>query len=104
PAELPLVRLPLPIRGKTNRRGPQGKDHRAVGFIYGPAERAASRHAAANFSAEKIGLADELRGIGGSRARINLAWRRHLFERTVAQQHDAVGKRAGVLLGSGVTQ
>ena len=58
----------------------------------------AARHSILYFTAEQIGVADELRGVGGRRPVVNLSGRSDLFQFPHAQQRDAVGHDHGLFL------
>ena len=58
----------------------------------------AAGHAVLHFAAQQIGVADELRGIGGCRPVVNFARRRHLLQLAHAQQSDAVRHDHGFFL------
>ena len=96
--ESALSALPLPapasriFSGRNeNRPGPSRKPVRQE-------SRMAARHSILYFAAEQIGVADELRGIGGCRPVVNLPGRRDLFQFSHAQQRDAVGHDHGFFL------
>src|SRR2546429_3842327 len=93
-----LAGLALIVGTNANRFRAKRKNHRTIGLVRGPAQRTARDHATANFPAKQIRLTDELGSVGGGGMRINLAGRRHLFERSIAQERDAIRKRHGFFL------
>ncbi len=88
----------MPSGAEANRFRPQGKDDGAVGFFQRPAQDAARGDAAANFAAQEICLADELRGVSGGGVRVDFARRSDLLERAIAKKRDAVGESHGFFL------
>lgn len=68
-----FVDLAFAVRAEANRFGTKRKDRGAVSFFQWPAQDAAGGDAAANFTVEQIGLADELRCISRRGARIDFA-------------------------------
>ena len=73
-----------------NRPGPSRKPVRQ--------ERWQLRYSVLYFAAEQIGVADELRGVGGGRPVVNFPGRCNLFQFSHAQQRDAIGHDHGFFL------
>ncbi len=63
-----------------------------------PHDRAGAGDSVAHFRAQQVGLADELRGVGGRRFAVNFTRRSNLLEKSGAQQRNAIGKRHGFFL------
>ena len=97
-AKFYFVDLAFAVRAEANRFGTKRKDRGAVSFFQWPAQDAAGGDAAANFTAEQIGLADELRCVGRGGVRVDFARRSDLLERAIAEQRDAVGESHGFFL------
>ena len=84
----------------TNRMtsGRREKRDGSVGGVGGPVQAAAGGDSVADFGAEQISLADELGGVTGGGAGIDVARRSDLFEGAVFEEGDAIGKGHGFFL------
>src|ERR1700675_2369840 len=69
-----------------------------VGGFGEPVESAARRVPVANVGAEKIGLPDELSGVGGRGVSIDFAGAGNLLESAIAQEGDTIGEGHGFFL------
>src|SRR6266404_3683075 len=83
---------------EANRLGTQRKEGGTGDFRSLPLQCAAADDAIVDFTAEQIGLSDELCGVSGGGARINVARRGDLFEGAIAEERDAIGEGHGLVL------